>query len=123
FVAAAGATLMALAQQAATRQIDPMAVTSRAVAVLTRMIDDGWHPIPTDPVWSDIRPVIDAELAERPVGPIAMLARRAAARVDVYVEPVVSSSADISSLRIDARPWFATSTDLPYVVEVRGALD
>src|SRR5439155_6599342 len=39
------------------------------------------------------------------------------------VDPIVSSSAEFSYLRVDARPWFTASSSLPYSVDVRGSLD
>ena len=123
FCATVTTAAIALAPSASGEQPDVMAIVARTTTALTRMIDEPWHPIPTDPIWEEIQPVIEVEVAQRPTGPVAMLARRATARIDVRVDPIVSSAGDMSSLQIDARPWFTVASDLPYVVEVRGALD
>src|SRR5204863_2298239 len=86
-IAATAASLVALAQgRVSTEQADATPIATRTTAALTRMIDEPWHPIPTDPIWTDIRPVIDAALAADPTSSLAMLARRAAARVDIRID-------------------------------------
>src|SRR5438477_9572124 len=98
FCAMVTTAAIALAQSASGEQPDVMPIVARTTTALTRMIDEPWHPIATDPIWEEIQPVIEVEVAQRPTGPVAMLARRATARIDVRVDPIVSSAGDMSSI-------------------------
>ena len=91
------------------------------VNILTRMVE-GWHPQLNDPLWLDLRPALETAFDSRPPGVVSFLARRAAARVDVAADPVVSVSAP-ASMQLDTRPWFELATPLPYFVEIHATFD
>ena len=91
--------------------------------VLTRMIDEDRHPALNDPSWLALRSELDAEVTAHPDGPAAALARRAGARTELTATPLVATAPHTSTLALDARPWFALRTELPYFVEIRAALD
>jgi hypothetical protein len=93
------------------------------VEALDRVLKEEWHPEPTDPAWLDIKGQVELEVATNSSGSIATLARRAALRVEVGAEPVVSTSGHTSSFALDTRPWFPLATELPYVVELHASLD
>jgi hypothetical protein len=84
---------------------------------------EGWHPQLNDPLWLDLRPALETAFDSRPPGVMSVLARRAAARVEVAADPVVSVSAPASMLLLDTRPWFELATPLPYFVEIHATLD
>jgi hypothetical protein len=87
---------------------------------LTAILNEDWHPRPTDPRWLAIKREVEAEITRRPREPIATLARRAAVRIEVQAARVRPSG---SSLEIDLRPWFNLSTVMPYNVDFLASLN
>jgi hypothetical protein len=89
------------------------------------MAADGWHPPLNDPLWFELAPKLDAEIAARPTGDISLLARRAAVRVELAADPLVwvSNSSPMPRLVLDTRPWFELAAAHPYFVEIEASLD
>ncbi len=91
-------------------------------ASLTRMLDDNWHPMLTDPEWLALRSRLDSELQFRPNGPLAMLARRAAVRIEFAPNSLVSQEPG-TGFDLDTRPWFQLKMPLRYLVEIDASED
>lgn len=97
--------------------------TARIVSELTAILEERWYPEPTDPRWLDLKPHIDWALASDPAGRIATLARRAAVRIELTANPIISITADASSFEVDTRPWFVVNRELPYFVTIYASKD
>lgn len=121
---AVAALLLLVAAPAVAQAPGSTELRQRALAAaLSRILTDEWLPEPTEPVWLDLKSGLDAEVAARPAGKLAQLARRAAARVDIRLDSLISQSAHVSTLHLDTRPWLALGPQAVYAVDLLASLD
>lgn len=118
------AAVVVLTGSSAQSQVPP-ASRNRSDALttaLTTILNEDWHPMPTDPRWLNIQRALDGEIAVRPDGKIAALAWRAAVRIEPHITSPVSQGLG-PSLDLDTRPWCKLSAELPYAIDLHASLD